>query len=197
VVFERLTDRSREVLVCGRLAAQQCGHRSIEAPHLVVGLLRHRETNGCQALNRAGLHYVDALTAVQGMYEPAEVGPDAPPVLTAQAKRLLEDALHEAAGAGGRFIETAHLALANVVRTQRAQVKRDLKAGRVAIHTLLLDPPAFLETAKVFDVLLAVPTFGRVRVHRLLTQCRISPSKTIGGLSERQRDALVELLRPR
>jgi hypothetical protein len=32
-----------------------------------------------------------------------------------------------------------------------------------------------------------------VRAGRLLTQCRISQSKTIGGLSERQRGELVEL----
>jgi hypothetical protein len=34
-----------------------------------------------------------------------------------------------------------------------------------------------------------------VKVNRILTQCRISPSKTIGGLSERQRSELVSYLR--
>ena len=190
------------------------------------------------------------------MYQPADDEPDAPPVLTAQAKRLLDDAMGEAAGTGRRFIETAHLALAcsradappsikplvagreeairaaartalersarleaelrgrrpppphrsraarldaleraNATRARRVQLKRDLKSGRTAIHGLLLDPPGFLETAKVFDLLLAVPTYGRVKVNRLLAQCRISPSKTVGGLSRRQRDELVQLLR--
>jgi hypothetical protein len=84
---------------------------------------------------------------------------------------------------------------ANIVRTRRAQLKRDLKSGRASIHTLLLEPPEYIETAKVFDMLLAVPKYGRVKVNKVLTQCRISPSKTIGGLSERQRDELVKLLR--
>jgi len=84
---------------------------------------------------------------------------------------------------------------ANVVRTKRAQLKRDLKGGRRSIHELLMDPPDFVETAKVFDMLLAVPKYGRVKVNKVLTQCRISPSKTIGGLSQRQRDELVSLLR--
>ena len=57
-----------------------------------------------------------------------------------------------------------------------------------------MDPPDFVETAKVFDMLLAVPKYGRVKVNKVLTQCRISPSKTIGGLSQRQRDELVSLL---
>ncbi len=84
---------------------------------------------------------------------------------------------------------------ANEIRTQRARLKRELKAGRVQIHGLLLDPPEYLLTAKAFDLLLAVPKYGRVKVNRILTHCRISPSKTIGGLSERQRNELVSYLR--
>jgi hypothetical protein len=87
------------------------------------------------------------------------------------------------------------LARANLIRTERAQLKRDLKAGRLSIHTLLLKPPEYVETAKVFDMMLAVPKYGRVKVNKILTNCRISPSKTIGGLSERQRSELVSLLR--
>ena len=87
------------------------------------------------------------------------------------------------------------LARANEIRTRRAQLKRDLKAGRQSIHGLLADPPPYVETAKVFDMLLAVPKYGRVKVNKVLTQCRISPSKTIGGLSERQRSELVAMLR--
>ena len=83
------------------------------------------------------------------------------------------------------------LGKANAIRTRRAQLKRDLKAGRMSIHKLLLSPPEWVETAKVFDMLLAVPKYGRVKANKVLNQCRISPSKTIGGLSERQRTELV------
>src|SRR5271165_2256681 len=86
------------------------------------------------------------------------------------------------------------LARANEIRIQRAQLKRDLKAGRRSIHSLLLEPPEYVETAKVFDMLLAVPKYGRVKVNKILAHCRIAPSKTIGGLSERQRSELVSLL---
>jgi hypothetical protein len=84
---------------------------------------------------------------------------------------------------------------ANDIRTSRAQLKRDLKAGRKTIHDLLDSPPEYVMTAKVFDMLLAVPKYGRVKANRVLNQCRISPAKTIGGLSERQRGELVTLLR--
>ena len=86
---------------------------------------------------------------------------------------------------------------ANEIRSRRAQLKRDLKSGRQPIHELLLMPPEYLETAKVFDLMLAVPKYGRVKVNKILSQCRISPSKTLGGLSERQRNELVELMRRR
>jgi hypothetical protein len=84
---------------------------------------------------------------------------------------------------------------ANEVRTKRAALKRDLKAGRASIHVLLLNPPEYLETAKVFDLLLAIPKYGRVKVNKILQVCRISPSKTVGGLSKRQRADLISMLR--
>src|SRR3954451_4980928 len=102
---------------------------------------------------------------------------------------------HTAAPEGSLLQRMDALQRANEIRTRRAQLKRDLKAGRVSIHTLLLDPPQVHATAQVFDMLLAVPKYGRVKANTVLQQCRISPSKTIGGLSERQRGELVSLLR--
>lgn len=87
------------------------------------------------------------------------------------------------------------LAKANNIRTRRAKLKRDLKAGKVKIDDLLLDPPEYLLSAKAFDVVVAVPKYGRIKANKVLTQCRIAPSKTIGGLSERQRNELVSFLR--
>ncbi|HET7045860.1 MAG TPA: integration host factor, actinobacterial type [Gaiellaceae bacterium] len=82
---------------------------------------------------------------------------------------------------------------ANDIRVKRAKLKKDLKTGRVQIEAILDDPPGYVETAKVFDMLMAVPKFGRVKAARFLNQCRISQSKTVGGLSERQRAELIGL----
>lgn len=86
------------------------------------------------------------------------------------------------------------LRLANAIRTERAALKRDLKAGRVRIDQVLGDPPEYLHTAKVSDIMLAVPRYGRVKVAKVLQRCRISPSKTVAGLSERQRSELIDAL---
>jgi hypothetical protein len=82
---------------------------------------------------------------------------------------------------------------ANDIRVKRAQLKRDLKDGHARIEEILRKPPEYVATAKVFDILMAVPKFGRVKAAKLLNQCRISQSKTVGGLSERQRGELIGL----
>ena len=84
---------------------------------------------------------------------------------------------------------------ANEIRRARAELKRDLKAGTVQMQTILRDPPDYAQTAKVFDLLLAVPKFGRVKATRLLRASRTSEAKTLGGLSERQRADLQSALR--
>lgn len=86
---------------------------------------------------------------------------------------------------------------ANEIRTRRAQLKKELKNGETDIVQVLSNPPEFLVTAKVMDLLLVVPKFGRVKATRVLTRCRISQAKTVGGLSDRQRTELIDTLEKR
>jgi hypothetical protein len=83
------------------------------------------------------------------------------------------------------------LARANAVRSARAELKRDLAAGDVAIERVIAEPPAFAEQAKVFDLLRAVPGFGPWRTTRLLFHCQIPYEKTLRSLSDRQRSVLI------
>jgi hypothetical protein len=83
------------------------------------------------------------------------------------------------------------LSRANAVRSRRAALKAELKRGDASLRDVLAAPPDFLLTAKVVDLLMAAPKCGRVKSARIMEQCRISPSKTIGGLSERQRAELL------
>lgn len=75
---------------------------------------------------------------------------------------------------------------ANEVRVVRAQMKREVKAGERDPRTLL--DHADTGSMKLMDLLLAIPKVGRVKANRMLVSHRISPSKTLGGLSRRQRD---------
>lgn len=84
---------------------------------------------------------------------------------------------------------------ADEVRIYRANLKRDLKAGRASIDDILLEPSALVDTMKLFDLMLAMPKYGRVKVNTVLKACQISPAKTIGEMSVRQRIEVVSMLR--
>ena len=89
----------------------------------------------------------------------------------------------------------AALQRANEVRFGRSQLKKELTAGKRRIEDLLIETPELARSAKAYDLLLAVPKLGRVRVSKLLRRCRISEAKTLGGLSDRQRTELIASLR--
>jgi len=86
------------------------------------------------------------------------------------------------------------LAKANEVRVARTQLKRGVAAGRVELAWVVADPPTCVQTAKVRELLLVVPRIGPARADRALARCRIAHAKTVGGLSDRQRAELIELL---
>lgn len=97
---------------------------------------------------------------------------------------------------GRSFVQRMNaLAKANEVRKRRGELRRDLKANRVSIASIVDGPPEYLETMNVSDLLLAVPRFGPAKTKKALVKCRISPSKTVGGMSPRQRRELAEILR--
>lgn len=95
-----------------------------------------------------------------------------------------------------RTLEQRRAALveANRVRLHRAEVKRDLTAGRRHLTDVLVEWEAELDGAKVVDLILATPKLGRVKTDRALKLAAVSPSKTLAGLSDRQRRDLVDAL---
>jgi hypothetical protein len=87
------------------------------------------------------------------------------------------------------------LAHGNQIRTARARLKRDLKAGRRGFVELLTDPPDEILTMKIIELILATPQVGRTKANRALVVCRVSPTRRIGGLSPRERAQLADHLR--
>lgn len=88
------------------------------------------------------------------------------------------------------------LAHANEIRTYRAKLKRDVAAGRRPLAALVMSPPEKALTMKIWNLLLAVPGVGRGKADRALRKARVSPSKTLGGLTARQRRDLLTALAP-
>lgn len=80
---------------------------------------------------------------------------------------------------------------ANQVRLARARLKHAIRDGDHDLAVLLVrDPTPVVASMKVEDLLLVVPKLGPVKVTRLLHRCAVARSKTLGGLTHRQRDAL-------
>jgi hypothetical protein len=88
----------------------------------------------------------------------------------------------------------AALEIANQVRRDRSALKRELKAGRACAASILDDPPDWLATMKVIDLVIALPKVGRVKAAKALGAAGVSTSKTLGGITSRQRRQLVEAL---
>ena len=85
----------------------------------------------------------------------------------------------------------AALTKATGVRVYRAQLKRDINTGHITATDVLRAPHPDVLTMKVRDLLLAVPMIGRYKAGQALKCVRAAPTKTIGGLSDRQRHELV------
>lgn len=85
----------------------------------------------------------------------------------------------------------AALEKANRIRTHRAQLKQEVRSGRLDVAALLDDPGC--ATMKTIDLLILVPRVGRVRAGHALRRAGISPSRPLGQLTARQRQELFGL----
>jgi hypothetical protein len=78
---------------------------------------------------------------------------------------------------------------ANFIRFARSNLKRDLHAGNVKAADLISNPPEYIHTMKLFQLLMATPGIGKNKARRIIRD--IPVDKTIGTLTQRQRDAIV------
>lgn len=60
------------------------------------------------------------------------------------------------------------LAKANYVRTRRAALRREVRAGRQDLRELVREPPDVMSGASVYDVLQWLPRVGPMRAKRAL-----------------------------
>jgi S13-like protein len=86
------------------------------------------------------------------------------------------------------------LAAAAAARSERAQARADLKAGRISPAELLqrADADERLAAMRVTALLAALPGYGKVRAGALLRELRIAESRRLRGLGPHQRAALLQ-----
>jgi hypothetical protein len=83
---------------------------------------------------------------------------------------------------------------ANQVRLARAELKRRIATGELAVSDVLIDCPWEAESMAVADLLLSQRRWGQTRCRRFLAQLPMSEKKTIGSMTDRQRQTLIAML---
>ena len=86
------------------------------------------------------------------------------------------------------------LARANEVRLARAELKRQVGAGRVSVAEVVLGRPWEADSMPLIELLSAQRRWGRARSRKLIVQTGLTENKHIGTLTERQRRLLAAAL---
>lgn len=86
------------------------------------------------------------------------------------------------------------LAQANRVRLARAELKRQVAEGETTVADVVLECPWEAESMTVADLLMSQHRWGRTRCRRFLSSVPMSETRTVGSLTERQRNALATQL---
>lgn len=86
----------------------------------------------------------------------------------------------------------AALEKAAEARRARAELKQELKAGKLTLSQILSQPTdATVGKMKVSAVLEALPGVGKVRAKKIMEKLDVSTSRRIRGLGEKQKQALL------
>jgi hypothetical protein len=83
------------------------------------------------------------------------------------------------------------LAQANRVRLARAELKRQITDGELTVDQVVLSCPWEAESMAIADLLMSQHRWGRTRCRRFLASIPMSETKTVGSMTERQRNALA------
>jgi hypothetical protein len=86
------------------------------------------------------------------------------------------------------------LARANEVRLARAELKRQVADGEISAAHVILECPWEAASMTVADLLTSQRRWGTTRCRKLLQSVPMSENKTVGSMTERQRQALATML---
>ena len=96
------------------------------------------------------------------------------------------------APAGPQYMRA--LERANQVRLARAELKRQVAMGIVEASGVILECPWEADSMAVADLLMSQRRWGQTRCRRFLSQIPMSEKKTVGSMTERQRQTLAAML---
>jgi hypothetical protein len=82
------------------------------------------------------------------------------------------------------------------VRTQRAEIKANLKKGSVSLASLLerAGNEELIGKMKVINVLESLPGFGKVKAQKVMEQVGVSDTRRLAGLGANQKSQLLSIV---
>src|SRR5512136_706879 len=110
-MFERFTERARQVVVLAQEEARALKHNYIGTEHLLLGLLREEEGVAARVLDGLEVSVEEVRAAVVRIVGSGEESPQGQIPFTPRAKKVLELALREALSLGHNYIGTEHILL--------------------------------------------------------------------------------------
>jgi len=153
-MFERFTERARNVVRVAQEEARRLGHASVGTEHLLLGLLAEPDGIGARALVALGISLEAVRAEVEEIIGQGEGAPAGHLPFQPRSKKVLELSLREALQLGHNYIGTEHVVLGLIREGEgvAAQVLRrrgaDLAAVRQEVVRLLLLVPAGVARAK-------------------------------------------------
>lgn len=110
-MFERFTERARQVVVLSQDEARAVKHNYIGTEHLLLGLLREEEGLAARVLVSLGLTTEEIRAQIARIVGVGDEVADGKLPFTPRCKKVLELALREALSLGHNYIGTEHILL--------------------------------------------------------------------------------------
>jgi hypothetical protein len=130
-VFERFTERARQVVVLAQEEARGLRHSYIGTEHILLGLLREGEGLAARVLENLDVTVELVRGQVVQIVSPGEEVTSGQIPFTPRAKKVLELSLREALSLGHNYIDTEHVLLALVRENEGVAARILLDFGAV------------------------------------------------------------------
>lgn len=134
-MFERFTERARQVIVVAQEEARLLGHGYVGSEHILLGLLRGEDRVASRVLDTLGITLEQVRSEVVRIVGPGGAVSSSQIPLTPGATAALERSLREALRMGHRYIGPEHFLLAIVDDTKgvaaRILLDRDANGDKV------------------------------------------------------------------
>ena len=129
-MFERFTERARQVVVLAQEEARELKHNYIGTEHLLLGLLREGDGVAARVLSGLEVSLEDVRGEIMRIVGEGEHEAQGQIPFTPRAKKVLELALREALSLGHNYIGTEHILLGLVRESEgvAARILNDLDA---------------------------------------------------------------------